>query len=111
MYGVYYTALSKELADRLNCHWLLSDINIFFSEARKREQTDYYLVRFRDKGKANSFGRQAEFVITNRNNKVLYRYQYENCDLYARKNICFYISEERDADNKSGFILAYTNDD
>ena len=90
----------KDLAEKLNCYWLIQDTAIFLSEARKIKNDYFYSVTFSQKT-----GRSV-LTIDDGNNRVLYQSTYNWVDLTAEEDICLYLATDNDPkDQKATFVM------
>ncbi|WP_440994158.1 DUF6876 family protein [Cysteiniphilum litorale] len=90
----------KDLAEKLNCYWLIQDAAIFLSEARKKKNDYFYSVTFSQKT-----GRSV-LTIDDGNNRILYESTYNWVDLTAEEDICLYLATDDDPkDQKATFVM------
>ena len=90
----------KDLAEKLNCYWLIQDAAIFLSEARKKKNDYFYSVKFSQKT-----GRSV-LTIDDGNNRILYQSTYNWVDLTAEEDICLYLATDDDPkDQKATFVM------
>jgi hypothetical protein len=110
MFNVLYTPKTKYLADRLNCYWLLTDIDIFLKEAQKVQTGDVYNVIFKDCGKSKSFGRSGVLIYQTSAGDEIYRHNYSACDLYAEIDLHLSLLRYEDPESNVKFILSLDDD-